>query len=389
MHARSVLYKQLADALDRLDRRNVRTLLAAVEACLRGRRLVLMELARQWPGALKVWAPLKRLDRLLSNPAVQDARCRLYQSAVGMVNRAPEPVLVVDWSELKRDGRWHLLRAGLVVRGRTLTVYEEVHPQRLLGAATVHRWFLRRLAQVLGSQVRPVVITDAGFKVPWFKQVEALGWHWIGRVRGQVSLRPAAPAFSPFRRVQAWYRQALPKAQGLGRVLLTAQHRLACRAVLMRRPPKGRHQILTRSGRRASSGQAGKMARTGGEPWFLVYSESLSRLTVHRVTALYAKRMQIESSFRDLKSHRYGAAFEDTLTRSAERLQMLLLIHMLASLVAWIAAMATVSEHERRFRVSLLRRGWEHLRRTEGRIRGAPAGLSRLSRLAFEPVADP
>jgi hypothetical protein len=27
------------------------------------------------------------------------------------------------------------------------------------------------------------VITDAGFRAPWFRAVEAMGWHWIGRVR--------------------------------------------------------------------------------------------------------------------------------------------------------------------------------------------------------------
>lgn len=37
---------------------------------------------------------------------------------------------------------------------------------------------------------------------------------------------------------------------------------------------------------------------------------------------LYARRMQIESSFRDLTSHRYGQGFEDSLTRSGRRLEM-------------------------------------------------------------------
>ena len=380
MHAPRVLHKLLLPALARLDRRNVRTLLLAVEACYRDRRLVLMELARHWPGATKVWAPLKRLDRLLSHAGMAQARGAIYRAAVVLVMRSPEPVLVVDWSELKSDGRWHLLRAGLVVGGRTLTVYEEVHPQCRLGTAKVHRAFLRRLAGVLPDSVRPVVITDAGFKVPWFKQVQALDWHWLGRVRGQVSLREASRAFAPFRRVQDWYRQASPKAQALGRMRLTARHELACWAALVRQPSKGRHQRLTRSGRRAAGGKALSMARSGGEPWLLVYSESLSQLPARRIARLYGKRMQIEAAFRDLKSHRYGAAFEDTQTRSAQRLEMLLLIHLLATLVAWITATATRAQHERRFRLSLLRHGWEHLRRT-GTLPTPDIGLSRLSSL--------
>jgi hypothetical protein len=42
---------------------------------------------------------------------------------------------------------------------------------------------------MLPKRCRPVIVTDAGFKVPWFKEISALGWHFIGRVRGKVSVR--------------------------------------------------------------------------------------------------------------------------------------------------------------------------------------------------------
>ena len=140
MHATGVLQKLLAPALGHLDRRNAANLLGAVDACLRGRRLVLMELARHRHGAVRVWPPLKRLDRLLSNRSVQAQRARIYRTVALLAVRSPEPVIVVDWSELKSDGRWQLLRAGLVVRGRTLTVYEEVHPQGLLNSPVENNW---------------------------------------------------------------------------------------------------------------------------------------------------------------------------------------------------------------------------------------------------------
>ena len=57
MHALSELRKCLGDALGRMDRRRVRSLLGAVTALLVGRRLVLMELARHWPCAQRVFAP--------------------------------------------------------------------------------------------------------------------------------------------------------------------------------------------------------------------------------------------------------------------------------------------------------------------------------------------
>jgi hypothetical protein len=79
--------------------------------------------------------------------------------------------------------------------------------------------------------------------------------------------------------------------------------------------------------------------------------------------------MQIEQGFRDLKSHRYGCAFEDTLTREARRLEMLLLIHMLASLAAWLVGLAATANVRARVclpslskRYSVLWLGWACLR---------------------------
>ncbi len=49
--------------------------------------------------------------------------------------------------------------------------------------------------------------------------------------------------------------------------------------------------------------------------------------------------MQIELAFRDLKSHRYGQAMENSLTRRGERLQILLLLNTLATFASWLAGL--------------------------------------------------
>src|SRR5918999_1693856 len=103
---------------------------------------------------------------------------------------AQRPVIVVDWSDLTADRRWQLLRAALPVGGRTLTMYEEVHPLRHFANPRVHRAFLRQLQALLPAGATPLLITDAGFRVPWFKAVSRLGWHWIGRVRNRDYVRP-------------------------------------------------------------------------------------------------------------------------------------------------------------------------------------------------------
>ena len=79
MRATEVLQKCLSDALGSMHALRRRVLLRAVEAMIHGRRLTLMDLARAWPGAQRIRAPLKSLDRLLGNPHLHSERVAIYQ----------------------------------------------------------------------------------------------------------------------------------------------------------------------------------------------------------------------------------------------------------------------------------------------------------------------
>ena len=365
MHAGAILQKILRPVSARLDVRNARNLLLAVQALVRGRHLTLMELARHWPGAERVRAPLKRLDRLLGNCEVHARRADLYGAAVKWLLCGARPIVVVDWSELKSDGRWHLLRAALAVQGRTITLYEEVHPSATKNSGAVELAFLKRLHALVPPGVWPVLVTDAGFRGPWFRAVQALGWYWVGRVRSRTRVKLSA---GPWISCQQLHRQASTQAQCLGEALFAQTRPLSCRLVLMRPPKRGRVE-LNYYGERARNARSLTMIKRAREPWLLAASASLEHLSAKAIVEIYATRMQIEQSFRDLKSHRYGCAFEDTLTRSSRRLEMLLLIHMLASLAAWLVgvaasanALARVCLTALRKRYSLLWRGWACLR---------------------------
>ena len=87
-----------------------------------------------------------------------------------------EPLIVIDWSDLKADQSLHLLRASLPVGGRSLTLYEEVHTQRNLGNRRVQHRFLQQLKALLPAAAEPIIVADAGFKVPFYREVERLGW---------------------------------------------------------------------------------------------------------------------------------------------------------------------------------------------------------------------
>lgn len=369
MHARTILQKCFADVFHAMHAARAEVLSLAVQSLLSARRLVLMDLARAWPGAERVRAPLKRLDRLLSNPRLHQERVWLYRALAHRAIQRPDPLIVVDWSVLKPDESWHLLRAAIAVGGRTLTLYEEVHCGRTQQSPAVHRAFLHGLMRVLPAQCRPIIVTDAGFRCPWFREVQALGWHWVGRVRNRVYLKLHDAARW---QLSATLLQTRARYTAFHTIQLVRTEPLHCQLLRYQQVARGRKHRTSR-GHLSINWESREAARGQREPWLIAYSNSLRDMPIRRIVKLYQSRMQIEQSFRDLKCDRYGCAFNHSLTRKRARLEILLLLHALASFVAWLqglwitrratTAHCVVHQNNTRRHYSILRLGWESLRR--------------------------
>ncbi|MBB4730450.1 hypothetical protein FHT16_000344 [Xanthomonas arboricola] len=76
MRASRVLQKCLPDSLGQMHALRECALLQAVEALLQGRRLTLTDVARCWPGAERMRAPLKAFDRLLATRTCRPSASR-------------------------------------------------------------------------------------------------------------------------------------------------------------------------------------------------------------------------------------------------------------------------------------------------------------------------
>ena len=339
MHATQVLQKCLGSALEGMHALRQRVLFKAVEATVRGRRLVLMDVARSWPGAVRVRAPLKALDRLLSNRHLQVEVEPLYAAMGAWLLRAAQPVIVIDWSDLKADGSWHLLRAAVPVGGRTLTLLEMVFPAGQQGTPKAERTFLKHLHAIVPKGVRPILVTDAGFRAPWFRAVAKMGWFWVGRLRHRTLVKPVQDdEWVPCRSLYVLKQFVL---HDLGVLQTVRAKPWLSRVVVYGKPAQGRRQ-LNAQGKRARCKKSLQCAAREREPWLLVASPDLS-LTAQQLVRVYARRMQIEQSFRDLKSHRHGNAFEDSLTRKGPRIAVLLLLNALAAFASWLVGMAAAA----------------------------------------------
>ena len=157
MHAKKIVDEMLNDCLLCLHAKQAEGVKVAVCSALAGGRLSLSQLARSVESATTMRHRVKRIDRLLGNKSLHAARATIYHEvAEQWLDGGIEQVLVVvDWSDVTADQRWHLLRASVSVEGRSITLYEEVHPQHKYGDRAVHRRFLARLAKLLPAGCSP------------------------------------------------------------------------------------------------------------------------------------------------------------------------------------------------------------------------------------------
>lgn len=338
MHALTILHRCLAPLRAGIHSRRLATLLDAVAATVCGPRLTLTDIGRRFGGEASLRNRIKRADRLLGNRHLQGQARTIYGAlALTLLRGIAEPLIVIDRSDLKADQSLHLLRASVPVGGRSLTLYEEVHPQGKLGNRQVQHRFLQRLARMLPASVEPIVVADSGFKVPFFREVERLGWRWVGRVRGRDYVK-----LKRWRSCQRLFEEATTTPTCLGSGAWIRSNPLRAICVLVRLPRQGR-QAKTAAGKRAHSKKSQQAARSAREPWLPVASTRFADWPAKRVVRVYRQRMQIELGFRDMKSAHFGEGLERSAASGTGRFTVLVPIASLAAILLWL--IGTAAEH--------------------------------------------
>jgi len=299
-----------------------------VEGIVSGGRLTPATIGRNLEGTARPKHGIKCVDRLLgSSHMVKDRLFLFLALAHHLLRGCARPVILVDWTQ--SGGTHEALVAAVPIGGRALPIYVEVHPQKKLGNAAVEKRFLCALKAILPSECRSIIVSDAGFKGPFFQAVLEFGWDFLGRVRG------TAKAVSPDGRTiskEEFYRRASVSPADLGSFRLFVRQHIPCRLVLVRKrrkpgrrppPPKGKEER--------------ELRQTALDPWLL--ATSLSDGDASHVVSLYAKRMQIEETFRDAKNHRFGWPLGGVLLSTPQRMATLLVLAALALAVVTLVGM--------------------------------------------------
>ena len=313
---------------------------------------------------------IKRVCRFLGNANIHRERRDVYGFiAHALLKNTRHPIIVVDWSPVNHVDK-QLLRASIPIGGRAFTLYEAVYPESQLGSQAAHQAFIRHLATLIPEGTTPIIVTDAGYKVPWFKLIEKQGWYWLGRVRGNSQLSLAGqwwPAHQLF-------KQAKLKPRHLGEGALTKAHDHPCQVVLYKKKHKGRKDPRWSGGSKQDT-VSREHAKREREPWLLVSNLPQEDWPAERIIAIYTQRMQIEESFRDTKNERYGQALNFAGSHCTKRIEVLLMVSMLAQFALILTGKSAYlkgyykdfqSNTERNRRVlSYFRLGMEILRRDD------------------------
>lgn len=338
MRARAYLSWWLSQAHSFSHRLRVAAVAFGVRSLLDGGVLTLTSLGRAGTGTVAPKYRIKRVDRLLGSSALQsetDDFCRWL--ATDILRGTPRPTILIDATPL--TGPFSALVAAVAFEGRALPFFWTVHRHEHIQRRTIQKAFLKQLAAVLPKACSPILVTDAGFYTHWFKLIRQLGWDFVGRVRGKTSSRQAGEAWQSTTR---FFGQARLTARDLGMHEVSRSHPMECRLVLVRQrlkpgpkkrrdtnqrkpgPPKKNQKRTGLSQTEANS----KHRKSAEEPWLLATSLDSDATWV---AAHYKTRMQIEETFRQLKTERFGWALDRARSKSPHRWRVLLLIAAIAA----------------------------------------------------------
>lgn len=309
----------------------------------KSRNLSLTAIGRELEGKTAIKHRIKKVDRLLGNRHLYEEVSRIYKGlssyVLSYISQTQQIPLIVDLCYMKDSHAVQMLSAEVALKGRSLPLYREVFEAKELKKRASE--FIDRLSMCIPLHREVVIIMDAGFGEDWFEAITAKGWYWLVRTRGKKYLQLSAQ--HDWLAARALYGLASSRAKQYNDASITKKQPRACRVILKgmssgqssRKKPK----ILPRN-YNAGKGSYHRLAK---DPWVLVTNLPTHYTATHIVT-MYKKRMQIEESFRDVKSHQFGLSARYIRTVSIYRWVIAMLLAAIVQVTVWL--IGVVGHHQ-------------------------------------------
>lgn len=341
MHAVKLLQTMLEKSCPKIHQKRQDCLFEVVTSLINCGKLWISALGRGIHNKTTAKHNIKKVDTLVGNDRLHQEKQMYYNYLSSLwIGNKKRPMIIIDWSPISGDCAHYFLRASVTGIGRALTVYEEVHELKYYANPKVHKQFLSKLNDILPKGCRPIIITDAGFRNTWFSLVLQQGWDFIGRLRYNTFVKMNAD--SDWENVRTLHSQATRTPKFLGRVSVARGNPLEVNMYIVLKKKKGRFK-KTRQGKKCISSNSNKYSKSAREPWVLITSLKTNNTMAKKVIKLYKFRMQIESSFKDIKNKRYGFRLPESGTKNVKRIENLMLIALLATAAVWLAGQVAIN----------------------------------------------
>lgn len=342
MHLLELLHKTFEEKLPQVHKTRLKNLMTVSETAIVSNQLWLTALGRALSNTNKECSNIQKVDRLLGNGHLQAERGLFYQVMISHVIQEDGPLWIhIDWTCINAVTNLYALRASVSMQGRSMVVYEESYPKKKENNHATHKAFLNRLKELLPQSIKPIIVTDAGFRAPWFECILELGWDFVGRLRNKniVFMKEASEG----QLSSVYFEQATAKPAYIGHGLLTEERKVPANFVLYKAVSKGR-KALTLDKKRKRSVMSKRYSKAHKEPWLLVTSLNEAQMNPNLIVNIYRQRMRIEENIRDTKCPHYGLGLKDSLTKCPQRMAILLLIAAIATFAGWLAGLFTKSQ---------------------------------------------
>lgn len=272
---------------------------------------------------------VKQVDRMLSNQGI-DVDALFAHWVPHVVGGRDSITVALDWTDFDADDQATIMLSLLTRHGRaTPLVWRTVDKATLKDRRNAYEdQVLTRFAEVLPDKVRVCVVADRGFgdQKLYRMLTEQLGFDFVIRFRGNIEVTAAD---GETRAAADWVGRG-GRTRTLRKAAVTAD---AC--------PVAAVVCVQAKGMK--------------EPWCL--ATSTTDKTARALINLYAKRWQIEGSFRDSKDLRFGMGMSTIHVSTPDRRDRLWLINAFAvALLTLLGAAGEALGYDRHLKTNTTKR---------------------------------
>lgn len=301
----------------------------------KSQNLSLTAIGRQLSGDTSIKHRVKKVDRLLANRHLYEEVTSIYKGlssyVLKYINQSHQIPLIVDLCYMKDTHAVQMLSAEVALKGRSLPIYREVFEENQLKQRAPE--FISRLSSCIPGDREVLIIMDSGFGEDWFDAISGKGWYWLVRARGKKYIKLSEDA--EWVDARELYSLGNSRAKLYQNAYITKKSPRRCRVVIKGAPS---HRSPGKKPRKLPgnyNSANGNYKRSAQEPWVLV-TNLPEKHTATQIVNAYKKRMQIEESFRDVKSHQFGLSARYIRSVSIYRWAIAMLLAAIVQVTLWI-----------------------------------------------------